>query len=136
MHFKYLNFLNTNFTSKNIFSFNIDKKFKIKNLVVNSDIQIDKSEYKNFSFLDNYLLEAKDLIHIKDHKIKTSYKKNNFTAQGSGKVKLSNQFDEIKYLITNTNNDVKLSSNIVAPWLPPTISKVNLLSFFIVDLIL
>jgi len=109
---KYLNFLNTNFTSKNIFSFNIDNRFKIKNLVVNSDIHIDKSEYKNSSFLDNYLLEANDLIYIKDHKIKTSYKKNNFTAQGSGKVKLSNQFDEIKYSITNINNDLKLSSNI------------------------
>ena len=109
---KYLNFLNTNFTSKNIFSFNIDNRFKIKNLVVNSDIQIDKSEYKNSSFLDNYLLEVNDLIYIKDHKIKTSYKKNNFTAQGSGKVKLSNQFDEIKYSITNINNDLKLSSNI------------------------
>jgi len=112
LNFKYLNFLNTNFTSKNVFSFNIDKKFKIKNLVVNSDIQIDKSEYKNSSFLDNYLLEANDIIYIKDHKIKTSYKKNNFTAQGSGKVKLSNQFDEIKYSITNINNDFKLSSNI------------------------
>ncbi|WP_435113191.1 hypothetical protein [Candidatus Pelagibacter bacterium nBUS_36] len=112
LNFKYLNFLNTNFISKNIFSFNIDKKFKIKNLVINSDIQIDKSEYKNFSFLDNYLLEAKDLIYIEDHKIKISYKKDNFTAQGSGKVKLSNQFDEIKYSITNTNNDFKLSSNI------------------------
>ena len=109
---KYLNFLNTNFTSKNIFSFNIDNRFKIKNLVVNSDIQIDKSEYKNSSFLDNYLLEVNDLIYIKDHKIKTSYKKNNFTAQGSGKVKLSNQFDEIKYSITNINNDLKLLSNI------------------------
>ena len=109
---KYLNFLNTNFTSKNIFSFNIDNRFKIKNLVVNSDIQIDKSEYKNSSFLDNYLLEANDLIYIKDHKIKTSYKKNNFTAQGSGKVRLSNQFDEIKYSITNINNDLKLLSNI------------------------
>ena len=109
---KYLNFLNTNFTSKNIFSFNIDNRFKIKNLVVNSDIHIDKSEYKNSSFLDNYLLEVNDLIYIKDHKIKTSYKKNNFTAQGSGKVKLSNQFDEIKYSITNINNDLKLSSNI------------------------
>ena len=112
LNFKYLNFLNTNFTSKNVFSFNIDKKFKIKNLVVNSDIHIDKSEYKNFSFLDNYLLETKDLIYIKDHKIKTSYKKNIFTAQGSGKVKLSNQFDEIKYSITNINNDLKLLSNI------------------------
>jgi hypothetical protein len=112
LNFKYLNFSNTNFASKNIFSFNIDKKFKIKNLVVNSDIHIDKSEYKNFSFLDNYLLETKDLIYIKDHKIKTSYKKNIFTAQGSGKVKLSNQFDEIKYSITNINNDFKLSSNI------------------------
>lgn len=109
---KYLNFLNTNFTSKNIFSFNIDNRFKIKNLVVNSDIQIDKSEYKNSSFLDNYLLEVNDLIYIKDHKIKTSYKKNNFTAQGSGKVRLSNQFDEIKYSITNINNDLKLLSNI------------------------
>jgi hypothetical protein len=109
---KYLNFLNTNFTSKNIFSFNIDNRFKIKNLVVNSDIHIDKSEYKNSSFLDNYLLEVNDLIYIKDHKIKTSYKKNNFTAQGSGKVRLSNQFDEIKYSITNINNDLKLLSNI------------------------
>ena len=60
---KDIGFLNTNFNSNNKFSFSIDKKFKLKNLVLNSDIQVNESEYKTSKSLDNYL-------EIKDNTIK------------------------------------------------------------------
>ena len=38
--------INTNFESKNDFSFNINNKFKVKNLAINSSILIDNSQLK------------------------------------------------------------------------------------------
>ena len=109
---KYLNLYNTNFNSKNIFSFNVNNKFKIKNLVIDSEIQINKSDFKKFDLIDSYTSGVNDLIYIKDHKIKTSYKKNNLTIKGTGKIKLTNKFDEIKYIISNNNKNLKIDSSI------------------------
>ena len=38
--------INTNFESKNDFSFNINDKFKVKNLSINSSILINSSQLK------------------------------------------------------------------------------------------
>ena len=38
--------INTNFESNNDFSFNINNKFKVKNLAINSSILIDSSQFK------------------------------------------------------------------------------------------
>ena len=69
LNYKNLEFLNTNLTSKNKFSFNIDNKFKIKNLAIDSEIQVNKTEYQKPILVDNYLPEVNEVIHIKDHKI-------------------------------------------------------------------
>jgi hypothetical protein len=112
LNFKNLNLLNTNFTSKNKFSFNVNNKFKIKNILIDSDIQINKSDYLKPSLLSDYLPEVKNIFHIKDHKIKSRYKKNNLTIQGSGKIQLEQEFDEINYKINLKENKFNLDSNI------------------------
>ena len=110
---KYSNFLNTNFNSKNNFSFIINNKFNIKNLFIESEIQVNNSEFKKPELFDSYTSELNGLIYIKDHQIKASYKKNNFIIHGAGKIKLINKFDEIEYAISNNNNNLKLRSNMV-----------------------
>ena len=109
---KNLNLLITDYSSKNKFSFNIDNKYKIKNLIIESDIQIIDSEYQKPNLFNVYFPEINDLIYIKNHKIKATYKKDNLTVEGFGKIKLDKEFDKIEYKFTNNKGDLNLVSNI------------------------
>ena len=110
---KDIGFLNTNFNSNNKFSFSIDKKFKLKNLVLNSDIQINESEYKTSKFLDNYLEIKDNTIKIKNHKIKSNFKNNKLTINGSGKIKLQEIFEDINYSIDSDDKNFKFNSKLL-----------------------
>ena len=111
-NFKKLDLDNINFSSKNNFSFKINKKLKLKDLVVESEIKIDEFKYKIPDSINNYLPEVKNLIYFKEHKIKAKYKKNNLSIEGLGKIQLQNKFDDIEYLITNKGKNFSLISNI------------------------
>ena len=110
---KDIGFLNTNFNSNNKFSFSIDKKFKLKNLVLNSDIQVNESEYKTSKSLDNYLEIKDNTIKFKNHKIKSNFKNNKFTINGSGKIKLQENFEDINYNIDLDDKDFKFNSKLL-----------------------
>ena len=103
-----LNITNVNFSSKNNFSFRINNKFKLKNLEIDSEIDIDELEYKTPDYIKENLGEVKNIIYLKNHKIKTKYKKDVYSIKGSGKIKLQNQFDEIEYIINSKNKDFNL----------------------------
>ena len=109
---KKLDFINTNFSSKNKFYFNIDNKLKIKNLDIKSDVKIHKSEYLKPILIDNYFPYVNDLINIKDHEIKIKYKKNNLILEGFGKIRLEEDYDKVEYTITNKKNIFNLDSKI------------------------
>ena len=106
--------LNNNFNSKNIFSFNLDKRFKIENLDITSNIAIQSLDYQRPSNLDDYFPEQNNIIKFKDHELELIYKKNDLTIDGFGKVKLEKKFDDIKYKINskNKNLDLKLNLNL------------------------
>ena len=110
---KDIGFLNTNFNSNNKFSFSIDKKFKLKNLVLNSDIQVNESEYKTSKSLDNYLEIKDNTIKFKNHKIKSNFNNNKFTINGSGKIKLQEIFEDINYSIDSDDKDFKFNSKLL-----------------------
>ena len=57
--------INTNFETKNDFSFNIDNKFKIKNLEINSSILINSSQLKKNNLISKNFIEINDLIDLK-----------------------------------------------------------------------
>ena len=110
---KEIGFLNTNFNSNNKFSFSIDKKFKVKSLVLNSDIQVNESEYKTSKSLDNYLEIKDNTIKFKNHKIKSNIKNNRLTINGSGKIKLQENFEDINYNIDLDDKDFKFNSKLL-----------------------
>jgi hypothetical protein len=112
LDFNKLKLVNTSFTSKNKFSFIFNDKFKIKDLAIVSEIHINESGYQKSSSLNDYFPKANDTILIKDHHIQTKYQKDNFTIEGNGKIKLENNFDEIKYKIGIKEKDFTLISNI------------------------
>ena len=113
LNFKNLDIESFNFASKNNFSFKVNNNFKVKDLIVDSEIQIKEFKYNKPDLFSNYFPEMRDLINFKDHKIKAKYKKRDISIQGYGKIQLENEFDEIKYLITNKGKDFNFETNIV-----------------------
>ena len=101
------------FQSENIFSFEVDKKLKFKNLKINSDLQI-------FELKKNYDLELKRIfpnsgneLIFKDHKINLEYKKNNMSISGKGSLLIQKEFDEIEYDIKKNKDDIKFNSKFI-----------------------
>ena len=104
--------ININFETNNDFSFNIDNKFKIKNLEVNSSILIDRSRFKKNNLISKNFIEINDIIDLKDHKIKASYVNKRLSLEGKGQVKFQNKFEIIEYELINKGSDLDLVSNI------------------------
>ena len=105
-------FFNTNFNSNSRFSFSIDKKFKVTNLVLDSNIQVNESEYKMPNFLNNYLEIKDSTIKLKNHKIKYNIANNKLKIDGSGKIKIQKNFDDFKYNIDLKDKDFILNSQL------------------------
>ena len=105
-------FFNTNFNSKNRFSFSIDKNFKVTNLALDSNIQVNESEYKIPNFLNNYSEIKNDKIKLKNHKINYNITNNKLKINGSGKIKIQKNFDDVKYNIDFKDGDFILNSQL------------------------
>ena len=71
-----MNVKDVKFKSKNNFTLEIDKKFKINNIVLNSDLDIDQLKYERPEIVQTYIANLNDLILLKDHKLAINYKKN------------------------------------------------------------
>ena len=75
----------------------IDEKFKVKNIILNSDINITQLKYKKLKIINNYFPEVDELILLDNHKLNLNYKDNNLSINGEGQIKLNNdEADEIK----------------------------------------
>jgi ribosomal protein S18 len=107
-----INFNNVEISSKNKFSFIIDNRFNYENLFINSEISLDKAEYKKPKLLSKYLTEVKNVINLRKHKIKATFKDNNLSLIGSGKIQLEKEYDDIDYSISQSGDKVNIDSNI------------------------
>jgi hypothetical protein len=107
-----LDLINTNFESENDFTFNINDKFKVKNLSINSSILINSSQLKKNNLINENFIEVNELIDLKDHKIKASYANKKLSIEGKGQIKLQNKFEFIDYKVKNDGSNLNLVSNI------------------------
>jgi hypothetical protein len=101
------------FSSKNNFKFKVNKKLKIKDLSILSDIDIDKLKFKNFLKLKNIFPKIKEDFIFKNQKIKLEYKNDNLSIDGFGEVLLQNEIDKIKYEIHKRKNEVKFNTTLI-----------------------
>ena len=112
LRYSQLDLINTNFESKNDFSFHIGNKFKVKNLAINSTILIDSSQFKKNDLISENLIKINELIDLKNHRIKASYADKKLSIEGKGQIKLQNKFEPINYKVINNGSDLNLVSNI------------------------
>ncbi len=103
---------NVKFSTNNKFSLEIDNKYYIKNVVLNSDININKLKYKKPEIIQKYFSDIDDFVLFENHTLKVNYKKNNLSIKGEGEIHLKNEIDKIKYLITKTNDDLKINTEL------------------------
>ena len=93
------------FSSENAFSFNINKKLKIKNLGIQSKVNVDQLAVKNdFINLKSYFPNLEELINFENHKIIINYKKNKLDIKGEGKILVKDKFDTINYEVVKNND--------------------------------
>jgi hypothetical protein len=107
-----IDLINTEFESNNDFTFNINDKFKVKNLSINSSILINSSQLKRNNLIDKNIIEINEFIDLKDHEIKASYANKKLSIEGKGQVKLQNKFELINYKVNNNGSNLNLVSNI------------------------
>merc|ERR1711991_235306 len=101
------------FKTNNEFSLEIDEKFKVKNIILSSDINITQLKYKKLKIINNYFSEVDDLILLDNHKLNLNYKDNNLLINGKGQIQLNNQeADEIKYLINKKEKDLSIDTEL------------------------
>ena len=100
------------FNSKNNFEFKINKKLKVKNLNIKSDINIQELNLKNSLELKDIFPKIKKNIIFKNHKIKLEYKKNNLDINGKGNIFLQNKADNIEYKVNKRKTEVKFNTTL------------------------
>ena len=103
-YFPNLDIQNLKFNSKSIFSFNLNKKLKLNNLDLKSELEIDKLFLSNKIELKNILPKIKDSINFSEYKITIDYKNKDFLIHGNGNIQLQDFNDELSFVINKKNN--------------------------------
>ena len=101
------------FSSKNNFSFNLNKKLKFNNLKVDTVIDLNQlilneKNLKLKSYFPNFVNEIK----LENHKIVINYSKNKFDIKGSGNILLEDVLDNLSYQIIEDDNNLSFDSKI------------------------
>ena len=101
-----LDFKNSKISSYSNFSLSINKKFKFKNVIFNSELELDEIAF-NYKSKDikEYLNEFNEKIAFKKNKFKVSYKTNNFQINGSSNLYIKDDnLNLLKFNISNLGN--------------------------------
>ena len=113
LNLKNLNFDNTTFSSDNSFSFEVNKNFKLKNIFLKSDIDLDHLKYNRESYISDFFPKINEEIVLKNHKLKLQYSKNLLSIIGEGEIKLEENFNKIHYIFKNNDQSFNIQSNLI-----------------------
>jgi len=101
------------FSSKNDFTFDINKNFKFNNFKLETSINLNQLIFneKNLK-LKSYFPSFVEEIKLEDHKIVINYNKNKFNIKGNGNILLEDKSDNLSYQITKDNIGFSFDSKI------------------------
>ena len=101
------------FSSKNKFSFNINKNLKFNNLKVESVVDLNELIFKEKNLkLNLYFPSFVEEIKLKKHKIVINYYKDKFDIKGNGNISLEDKSDKISYQIIKDEANFLFDSKI------------------------
>ena len=101
------------FSSKNNFSFNINKNLKLNNLKVKSTVDLKQLIFneKNLK-LNLYLPSFVEEVKLIEHKITIDYDKKKFDIKGNGNFLLEKKLDNLSYQILKDRNNLRFNSKV------------------------
>ncbi|MDC1098684.1 hypothetical protein OAS53_01285 [Candidatus Pelagibacter ubique] len=102
-----------NFNSVNIFSFNVNKKLKLNNLKLETNLnlvnfQIVKNPLNLKTFLPNYT----EQIKFKDHKIKIKLTKGRLDIKGDGEIYIGDVSEQLSYSVIKDAGEITFDTNL------------------------
>ena len=99
------------FSSNNKFSFEINKRFKINKLDIETTLDLDKLIFsKKFIDLSAYLKDTKEEISFEKNKIQINYKKEKLKIKGTGSIFLTDKPEQITYDIIKSNDQFSFNT--------------------------
>ena len=101
------------FNSKNIFSFNINKKLKLNDLKLESNLNLE-----NFKIVENplnlkpFLPNYTEQIKFEDHKIKIKLTKGTLDIKGDGDIYIGDELEQLSYSIINDDGKITFDTKL------------------------
>ena len=114
-----------NFASTNNFIFNLDGKFKIKNLKIKSKVDLKELSIKNNFELKNFLPGLDKNILFKNHLINIDYEKDKFNLSGKGSALFQKEESKIDYTFEQNKELINLKTNLEIGKNPIKLSFIN-----------
>ena len=101
-------FSNTKFESTSEFNFDLSKKFRIKNLKIDTKLNLDELILKyDSNKIKNYIKNYNNLINLKQNKLHIEYSKEKILIDGSSKFYIDENFDNsINFQIKKIKNKI------------------------------
>ena len=113
------------FSSKNNFSFNLSKTFKLTDLQIISKVKLIEFVILNNLDLKTFFPKIKEKITFLNNDLEIRYKKDKLSLIGKGKILLQENNDEISYKLEKIKEDLKIDSSIKINDNPMNIDLLN-----------
>ena len=118
-------FESINFTTKNNFSFILDKKYKIKNLKITSKVNLHELSAKNNFDIKSILPDLSKNILLKNHLIDIIYEKDKFGISGKGSALFQKEESNIDYIYKKNKEVINFKANLDIGKNPFKLSFIN-----------
>ena len=117
--------ISTEFNLENNFSFLIDKKYRVKDLKIDSNLNLKKMNFSSKINIKQYLPEINDELILSNHKLKIQYKKDFINVKGKGNIILQKEIDHIEYDFIKSKKDIKFNTLIKIKKNPLNLDALN-----------
>ena len=98
-YFKNLNIQTIRFNSKNIFSFKLNNKLRLRDLNIKSKINLNELIILNNLELKKIFPKMNKTVNFIDQKLEIEFEKDNIIVEGSGNLLLQENKDKINYFV-------------------------------------
>ncbi|MDA7476192.1 hypothetical protein N8992_00360 [Candidatus Pelagibacter ubique] len=114
------------FNSINIFSFNVNKKLKLKDLKLETNLNLENFQIvKNPLNLKTFLPNYAEQIKFKDHKIKIKLIKGILDIRGDGDIYIGDESEQLSYSVIKDDRKITFDTNLNIKNNPLTINFLN-----------
>ena len=90
-----------------------------------SNIELSELNIKNQNLIREYLPKTKDILNLKNHKIKLNYKDNTLSLKGSGKIKFDKEFNNVGFFFSTKNKRYNFETDLEINDTPIKIDFIN-----------